>query len=270
MTTQLQVRRDTAANWTSANPTLLSGEIGFETDTNRFKIGDGTTAWTSLAYLTTYGGSGAGFSSATIYTTGTAQTWTVPTALRVSGAKFKVTVIGGGGQGGGSNTTSGQVGGGGGAGGCAVKWLTYVSGQTTATYTVGAAGSGAAANTTGNNGTASTFVYNAVTYTGGLGVGGTLNAAGGAGGTGTNGDINIPGQDGANGGVMAATSNYIGNGGNAPLGYGFGGQMPVTAAGATGLAGYGYGAGGSGGRTGTGVTARAGGAGTGGIIIIEY
>ena len=44
------IRRDTAANWTSADTLLLSGEIGFETDTRKFKIGDGTTVWTSLAY----------------------------------------------------------------------------------------------------------------------------------------------------------------------------------------------------------------------------
>ncbi len=43
-------RRDTASNWTSANPTLSSGEVGYETNTGKFKIGDGTTAWTSLAY----------------------------------------------------------------------------------------------------------------------------------------------------------------------------------------------------------------------------
>ncbi len=47
---QMQQRRDTAANWTSANPTLLSGELGFETDTYKYKLGDGTTAWNSLAY----------------------------------------------------------------------------------------------------------------------------------------------------------------------------------------------------------------------------
>jgi hypothetical protein len=46
-----QQRRDTAANWTSANPTLLAGEIGVETDTGLLKIGDGSTAWTSLDYL---------------------------------------------------------------------------------------------------------------------------------------------------------------------------------------------------------------------------
>ena len=47
---QMQQRRDTAAGWTSANPTLLSGELGFETDTYKYKLGDGSTAWNSLAY----------------------------------------------------------------------------------------------------------------------------------------------------------------------------------------------------------------------------
>lgn len=48
--TTIQSRHDTAANWTTANPTLAAGEIGVETDTHKLKIGDGTTAWTSLAY----------------------------------------------------------------------------------------------------------------------------------------------------------------------------------------------------------------------------
>jgi len=48
---QMQQRRDTAANWTSTNPTLLSGEFGYETDTGKFKVGDGSTVWTSLAYI---------------------------------------------------------------------------------------------------------------------------------------------------------------------------------------------------------------------------
>lgn len=51
MADKIQIRRDTAANWTSANPTLAQGEIGFETDQNKAKIGDGSTAWTSLAYF---------------------------------------------------------------------------------------------------------------------------------------------------------------------------------------------------------------------------
>lgn len=47
---QLQNRRDTAANWTSADTVLAAGEIGYETDTGWHKIGDGTTAWTALEY----------------------------------------------------------------------------------------------------------------------------------------------------------------------------------------------------------------------------
>ena len=58
MATKLQIRRDTASNWTSANPTLSAGELGFETDTSKLKIGNGSTAWTSLGYfvgdVTTY------------------------------------------------------------------------------------------------------------------------------------------------------------------------------------------------------------------------
>ena len=50
MAVQIQLRRDTAANWTSANPTLALGEFGLETDTMLYKVGDGTTAWNSLSY----------------------------------------------------------------------------------------------------------------------------------------------------------------------------------------------------------------------------
>jgi len=45
MATKIQVRRDTSANWTSLNPTLSSGEIGYETNTGKFKIGNGSTLW---------------------------------------------------------------------------------------------------------------------------------------------------------------------------------------------------------------------------------
>jgi hypothetical protein len=48
--TVIKVRRDSAANWTSANPTLAAGEIGFESDTNQIKIGNGSLAWTALDY----------------------------------------------------------------------------------------------------------------------------------------------------------------------------------------------------------------------------
>jgi hypothetical protein len=51
MAVRIQLRRDTAANWTSANPTLRAGEIGIETDTLKFKVGTGSTPWNSI---TTY------------------------------------------------------------------------------------------------------------------------------------------------------------------------------------------------------------------------
>lgn len=50
-TVRIQVRRGTAAEWTSVNPTLAAGELGVETDTRKIKIGTGSTAWTSLSYI---------------------------------------------------------------------------------------------------------------------------------------------------------------------------------------------------------------------------
>lgn len=47
----MQQRRGTAAQWTAANPVLAAGEIGFETDTNKFKMGNGSSAWTALQYF---------------------------------------------------------------------------------------------------------------------------------------------------------------------------------------------------------------------------
>lgn len=55
----IQFRRDTAANWTSANPILAQGELGFETDTSKYKLGDGSTAWNSLSYGALSGAVGA-------------------------------------------------------------------------------------------------------------------------------------------------------------------------------------------------------------------
>lgn len=60
MAKTLQVRRTTAALFTLENPVLASGEIGYETDTKKMKIGDGTTAWSSLSYFGAFSGSGGG------------------------------------------------------------------------------------------------------------------------------------------------------------------------------------------------------------------
>jgi hypothetical protein len=47
---RIQLRRDTAAAWTAANPVLAAGEPGIETDTGRMKIGNGAAAWALLPY----------------------------------------------------------------------------------------------------------------------------------------------------------------------------------------------------------------------------
>ena len=68
----IQIRRDTAANWTSANPILAQGELGVETDTDKIKIGEGSTAWTGLGYIIDTGGY-AVYADTTANFTGTLQ-----------------------------------------------------------------------------------------------------------------------------------------------------------------------------------------------------
>ena len=52
MADRIQIRRDTKAKWADLNPILAAGEMGFEIDNNRLKIGNGITAWNSLPYIT--------------------------------------------------------------------------------------------------------------------------------------------------------------------------------------------------------------------------
>lgn len=337
MAIQIQYRNDTAANWTSANPVLLAGEIGYETDTGKMKIGDGSTAWTLLAYgpnltsTTITGGTingttigatspstgafttltatsltatsltatgidgtpiGATTPSTGAFTTATATTltatvgagfqnmvvltgsgtWNLPSELQVLGSKFKYTIIGGGGGGGGTAAAAGQTGGGGGSGGVGIGFLSYASGVNTATYAAGTSGAGAAAGGSGGAGGTTTLTYNSSNYTAGGGGGGQVgsgtSSTGGAGGTAGVGTLSFTGNQGAFGGVATANRNTFADGGSTPLGYGFGGRTPLTQN--TSRVGQGYGAGGSGAYNGTVAAATAGGAGTIGLIIIEY
>lgn len=86
MAVKLQLRYDTAANWTSNNPTLLAGEIGIESDTKKMKVGDGTTAWTSLAYAFVTSGSPAITTSLTTSSTSFDLLNTTATTLNFAGA----------------------------------------------------------------------------------------------------------------------------------------------------------------------------------------
>ena len=225
------------------------------------------------------------------------QTWTLPNAsgtlattgvlvdvkiLTTTGTYTPTTgtksllvyVVGGGGQGGGCSNTRGSAGAGGGAGGCAIALVTW-DGSSTYSFTVGAAGSGAANGTSGNPGGNSTFTNGAITYTANGGVGGNVGngtnfliVAGGIGGSATNGDINFNGENGLSGVKLANNqeSGLTGNGGSSP--FGSGGIGAVWGAGNGGAAtGYGSGGGGALGNNAN----LAGGAGSSGVIIIyEY
>lgn len=50
MLVQMQMRRGTTTEWTTANPVLAAGEMGYDTSQNKFKIGDGVTNWNSLVF----------------------------------------------------------------------------------------------------------------------------------------------------------------------------------------------------------------------------
>jgi len=70
--TTIKNRRDTAANWSAANPILAAGEIGYESNTGYAKIGDGSTAWNSLARVKSgYADTAGSASSATTATNAT-------------------------------------------------------------------------------------------------------------------------------------------------------------------------------------------------------
>ena len=88
------IRNDTASNWASVNPTLALGELGVETDTSKLKVGDGTSKWNSLSYI-----SGSGITSRVIDATLTASKWsnkvqtlTVSNAVDISSVNFPSTI----------------------------------------------------------------------------------------------------------------------------------------------------------------------------------
>jgi hypothetical protein len=68
---KFQLRGDTAANWASVNPVLLNNELGLETDTKKLKVGNGSTAWNSLAYFPSIVTGGTVLGNLEIGTTGT-------------------------------------------------------------------------------------------------------------------------------------------------------------------------------------------------------
>lgn len=228
--------------------------------------GSGTLSWASA------GGGGATGVSGQVFTS--SGTFTIPSGVTA----VKVTVVGGGG-GGGYVSKGGSASGGGGGGGIAVKYITGLTPGAGITVTVGGAA-----------GTSSFGAYCSATggATAATVSGSNTSGGGGAGGTATGGDINLTGGSGGSGvsiyqGTCSPNLTYSGSGASV-LSNGFStnaisavgcSEYGRGGAGVSGLtngnAGYGYGSGGSGATTyNNGITPRSGGAGTGGIVIVEW
>lgn len=62
MGVKIQLLRGSAVSWSGSNPVLGAGQPGFESDTNKLKIGDGSTAWNGLSYF----GGGSSYSDETV------------------------------------------------------------------------------------------------------------------------------------------------------------------------------------------------------------
>lgn len=87
MADRIQVRRDTDADWTSNDPTLASGEIGFVSDTNELVVGDGSTAYTSLSKVPVLGTS---FSTYTPSLTGSSSNPTLGSGATADGRYYQI------------------------------------------------------------------------------------------------------------------------------------------------------------------------------------
>ena len=231
--------------------------VGTTTDngTDKLQVNGGVSVGTVHAGVW----NGTVTAGSSFLTSGT--TYTTPSGITTA-TQFKFTLVGGGGGGGGMNTANGTAPGGG-AGATCIVYLTGLAPSTAYTIAIGAAGTaGAATPTAGGNGGNTTLSVNATTYTAGGGTGGagSVSSPGGAGGTCTNTTINITGRSGD--GTSAASSNTPGAGGGSTQ-YGPGGARVGTG---NGSSATGYGGGGAGG-VGTGAT---GGAGTQGMILVEW
>jgi hypothetical protein len=166
---QFQFRRGTSTEWSTNNPTLAAGEIGIETNTNLFKMGNGSTPWNSLSYGGLQGTTGSGSQG----TTGSQG------ATGTQGDTGTQGTTGSGSQG-----TTGETGLQGTAG-------TSIQGAT-GTSIQGATGSGSQG-TTGETGLQGTI--------GAQGPAGT----GGGGGSGSQGTQGVQGTDGLQGVIASAT-----------------------------------------------------------------
>ena len=90
MAINIQLRRGTASEWTAANPTLAVAELGVETDTAKFKLGDGATAWTSLGYGGIQGVKGDTGDAGTDGTNGTDGTFSSTQTIETKSSAYTI------------------------------------------------------------------------------------------------------------------------------------------------------------------------------------
>jgi hypothetical protein len=88
--TQIQLRRGTAASWTSTNPTLAAGEPGVEIDTGLQKIGNGVAAWNSLPYQSAIAPLVINAQTGTSYTFALSDSGKVVTASNASSQTYTI------------------------------------------------------------------------------------------------------------------------------------------------------------------------------------
>ncbi len=180
--TLIEFRRGTAAAWTLANPVLADGEPGFEDDTNKMKVGDGSTDWNTLPYIS---GAGVGPTGPTGPTgaTGTAGTNGVTGATGATGGTGPTGSTGATGATGTAGTDgvtgpTGPTGSTGATGATGTAGTDGVTGPTGATGADGAAGPTGPTGATGANGaTGSTGATGATGPTGPTGATGPANFA---------------------------------------------------------------------------------------------
>lgn len=178
---RIQLRRDTAANWTAANPTLLVGEAGVETDTGKLKIGNGSSPWSALAYFANIGPTGPTGPAGSAGAAGAAGAAgpTGPTGAQgPAGAAGSAGAVG-------ATGPTGTAGSQGEAGAQGAVGATGPTGPAGAAGAGGPAGAAGATGPTGAQGAAGS--QGAVGATGPTGANGAAGAAGAAGSTGPTG-----------------------------------------------------------------------------------
>lgn len=91
MANRIQLRRGTAAQWTTANPVLAQGEPGIESDTGKQKFGNGVAVWSALPYASVgpMGPTGPANTDASLLSSGTVPDGRLPS--RLSDAQLSAT-----------------------------------------------------------------------------------------------------------------------------------------------------------------------------------